>query len=197
MDNADSHLLDQFGTPPASTLGQRAVSNIRESVPHASLGSAVPSSNASNITTDTPADAGTVPNLEVDVEMSESNEPAQHNSDSEAGDWVMVGSEDKPAKIHNAILSDKTSRGVSGPVALGTPGSVIQGLTPASTGDTGGLETSNFEDATEFTNIDSAGDALAAYSEQHDGLDLPDLDNSAFGDAFHASDDEGHADEMS
>ncbi|OXV07180.1 hypothetical protein Egran_05059 [Elaphomyces granulatus] len=196
MDNAD-HLLDQFGTPPASTLGQRAVSNIRESVPHASLGSAVPSSNASNITTDTPADTGTIPNLEVDVEMSESNEPAQHNSDSEAGDWVMVGSEDKPAKIHNAILSDKTTRGVSGPVALGTPGSVIQGLTPASTGDTGGLETSNFEDATEFSNIDSAGDALAAYSEQHDGLDLPDLDNSAFGDAFHASDNEGHADEMS
>ncbi|KAJ6048058.1 uncharacterized protein N7446_011021 [Penicillium canescens] len=42
----------------------------------------------------------------------------------------------------------------------------------------------------DFTNIDSAGDALAAYSEQNDGLDLPDLDNSAFGDAFHASDNE-------
>jgi hypothetical protein len=53
----------------------------------------------------------------------------------------------------------------------------------------------------DFTNIDSAGDALAAYSEQNDGLDLPDLDNSAFGDAFHASDNEhSHnpdADEMS
>ncbi|KAJ5169337.1 uncharacterized protein N7500_002120 [Penicillium coprophilum] len=42
----------------------------------------------------------------------------------------------------------------------------------------------------DFTNIDSAGDALAAYSEQNDGLDLPDLENSAFGDAFHASDNE-------
>ena len=187
MDNTDSHLLDQFGTPPASTLGQRAASNIR---PHASLGSAVPSSNASNITTDTHADASAVPNLDVDVEMSGSNEPAQHNSDSEAGDWVMV--EDKPAKLHHALLSGKTNRGISGPVALGTPG-----LTPASTGDTGGLETSNFEDAAEFTNIDSAGDALAAYTEQHDGLDLPDLDNSAFGDAFHASDNEvPHQDEM-
>ncbi|KAJ5703619.1 hypothetical protein N7493_011544 [Penicillium malachiteum] len=48
------------------------------------------------------------------------------------------------------------------------------------------LEGANFD----FTNIDSAGDALAAYSEQNDGLDLPDLDNSAFGDAFHASDNE-------
>lgn len=59
------------------------------------------------------------------------------------------------------------------------------------------LEGSNFD----FTNMDSAGDALAAYTEQHDGLDLPDLENSAFGDAFHASDNEhSHhpdADEMS
>ncbi|KAJ5160809.1 uncharacterized protein N7482_007813 [Penicillium canariense] len=60
------------------------------------------------------------------------------------------------------------------------------------------LDCTNFDD---FTNIDSAGDALAAYTEQNDGLDLPDLDNSAFGDAFHASDNEhSHhpdADEMS
>ncbi|OQD68620.1 hypothetical protein PENDEC_c033G03740 [Penicillium decumbens] len=48
------------------------------------------------------------------------------------------------------------------------------------------LEGSNFD----FDNIDSAGDALAAYTEQNDGLDLPDLENSAFGDAFHASDNE-------
>ncbi|KAJ6122379.1 hypothetical protein N7512_004844 [Penicillium capsulatum] len=64
--------------------------------------------------------------------------------------------------------------------------------------DAGGLEGANFDD---FTNIDSAGDALAAYTEQNDGLDLPDLDNSAFGDAFHASDNEHthhpDADEMS
>lgn len=47
----------------------------------------------------------------------------------------------------------------------------------------------------DFTNIDSAGDALAAYTEQHDELDLPDLENSAFGDAFHASDnDHSHHD---
>lgn len=48
----------------------------------------------------------------------------------------------------------------------------------------------SLESGFDFTNIDSAGDALAAYTEQNDGLDLPDLDNSAFGDAFHASDNE-------
>ncbi|KAJ6086173.1 hypothetical protein N7486_010454 [Penicillium sp. IBT 16267x] len=67
--------------------------------------------------------------------------------------------------------------------------------------DVAGGDTSLEGAAFDFTNIDSAGDALAAYSEQHDDLDLPDLDNSAFGDAFHASDNEhSHhpdADEMS
>ncbi|KAJ5273369.1 hypothetical protein N7478_008494 [Penicillium angulare] len=54
----------------------------------------------------------------------------------------------------------------------------------------GPVETSLEGAGFDFTNIDSAGDALAAYSEQNDGLDLPDLENSAFGDAFHASDNE-------
>lgn len=67
-------------------------------------------------------------------------------------------------------------------------GGGIQGLTPGNTGSAGdtGLDGGNFD----FANIDTAGDALAAYSEQNDGLELPDLDNSAFGDAFHASDNE-------
>ncbi|KAJ5662728.1 hypothetical protein N7462_011654 [Penicillium macrosclerotiorum] len=58
---------------------------------------------------------------------------------------------------------------------------------PAPEAGDASLETTNFDD---FTNIDSAGDALAAYTEQNDELDLPDLENSAFGDAFHASDNE-------
>ncbi|KLJ06182.1 hypothetical protein EMPG_10395 [Blastomyces silverae] len=74
-----------------------------------------------------------------------------------------------------------------------TPVSGIQGLTPAANTDLGeasGLETSNFDDATGFSNMDSAGDALAAYSEQNDELEMGDLDNSAFGEAFHASEAE-------
>lgn len=79
-----------------------------------------------------------------------------------------------------------------------TPASGLQGFTPGNTGSAGdtGLDGGNFD----FTNIDTAGDALAAYTEQNDGLDLPDLENSAFGDAFHASDNEPthhhEADEM-
>jgi Fungal domain of unknown function (DUF1750) len=97
----------------------------------------------------------------------------------ETGEWVVIDN-DKTGSNAQASSSKPA-------VAGGT------GLTP-------GQETSNFDDAT-FTNMDSAGDALAAYDDQHDGLDLPDLENSAFGDAFHASDHEmGHHpddDEMS
>ncbi|OJD22075.1 hypothetical protein ACJ73_06587 [Blastomyces percursus] len=78
-------------------------------------------------------------------------------------------------------------------IGADTPISGIQGLTPAATTDLGeasALETSNFDDATGFSNMDSAGDALAAYSEQNDELGMGDLDNSAFGEAFHTSEAE-------
>jgi hypothetical protein len=116
---------------------------------------------------------------------NESTHP--HTAQEETGDWVVVDNEAKAGQH-----SDKP---YAGP-AVDTPGS---GLTPGNGGNSG-LETSNFDDAANFTNMDSAGDALAAYDD-HDDLDLPDLENSAFGDAFHASDNEmGHHhddDEMS
>lgn len=99
-----------------------------------------------------------------------------HTATGETGDWVMVNNEDKQHR----------------PGTAGMPGQA------ATTGDATGLDTTNFD----FTNMDSAGDALAAYTEQNEGLDLPDLESSAFGDAFHASDNENshhppHDDDMS
>jgi hypothetical protein len=109
----------------------------------------------------------------LDIDMDLGNIPHAGTASGETGDWVMV--------------SDKKDD---------TPGSGLQGLTPGNTGADSGLDGANFD----FTNMDSAGDALAAYTEQNDGLDLPDLENSAFGDAFHASDNENthhHDDDMS
>ncbi|KAL4765854.1 uncharacterized protein BDW70DRAFT_126808 [Aspergillus foveolatus] len=110
----------------------------------------------------------------LDIDMDLGNIPQAGTASGETGDWVMV--------------NDKKDD---------TPGSGLQGLTPGNTGADGGLDGANFD----FTNMDSAGDALAAYTEQNDGLDLPDLENSAFGDAFHASDNENthhhDADDMS
>ncbi|KAJ5142283.1 hypothetical protein N7526_003278 [Penicillium atrosanguineum] len=130
MDQADSHLLNQFGSPGIDASG----------VAH---GQGMPSNEISG-----------------DVDMDLGDQLAGGGTN-ENGDWVMINNE---------------SKGGAGHVSL---------------------EGSNFD----FDNIDSAGDALAAYTEQNDGLDLPDLENSAFGDAFHASDNEhSHnpdADEMS
>ncbi|KAL4922855.1 hypothetical protein BDW62DRAFT_3863 [Aspergillus aurantiobrunneus] len=107
----------------------------------------------------------------LDIDMDLGNIPATGTASGETGDWVMV--------------NDKKDD------------SGIQGFTPGNTGADSGLDGANFD----FTNMDSAGDALAAYTEQNDGLDLPDLENSAFGDAFHASDNENthhhDADDMS
>ncbi|ODM17429.1 hypothetical protein SI65_07104 [Aspergillus cristatus] len=142
MEHADSHLLDQFGSPnnqqPQPQPGQ-------------------------------------------DIEMNMGDGRPVNTATGETGDWVMVNNEEKQNQ---------------GAATAGTG----QGLIPGQTGNAGdtGLDTSNFD----FTNMDSAGDALAAYTEQNEGLDLPDLETSAFGDAFHASDHENthhhhDADDMS
>lgn len=121
----------------------------------------------------------------MDVEMNMGNGRPTNTAAGETGDWVMVNNE-------------KQNQGSERPPTAGTSGSGAQGLTPGQAGGDTGLDTSNFD----FTNMDSAGDALAAYTEQNEGLDLPDLETSAFGDAFHASDHENthhhhEADDMS
>lgn len=171
MENADSHLLDQFGTPAGSTPGQGAASHAGG--PTAAGSGNVPNTASAQAST-TGTSQGGIPSVpDLDIEMAgTSNDQQAPTADGETGDWVMVNDETKKDQ------GDKSGGQASG--------SGSQGFTPGNTG----LETSNFDDAADFTNIDSAGDALAAYSEQNDGLDLPDLENSAFGDAFHASDNE-------
>jgi hypothetical protein len=129
-----------------------------------------------------------------DVEMTGVYHSYQHTAEGEGGDWVLVDKDEKPSKDDTYTKSDKLGSGEnSGTAGIGTPASGLQGLTPAGNtdgGESGLLETSNFDDAAGFSHIDTAGDALAVYSEQNDVLDLGDLDNSAFGDAFHASEGE-------
>jgi hypothetical protein len=93
-----------------------------------------------------------------------------------------------------------------------TPGGGLHGLTPADHGLTPadhdhladhvnvsadtptldpGHDATTFPTESDFGNIDNIEDELAGYNEQNQELDLADLDNSAFGDAFHASDAEG------
>ncbi|PLN77231.1 DUF1750-domain-containing protein [Aspergillus taichungensis] len=149
--------------------------------------SALPAT-APDVTAQAPPPSSTVPGFQpprpdVDMDMGAGPVPAAGQPPSavpaatasgETGEWVMVNEEQKE-------MTDEKP-------AADTPSGAIPGLTPGQTdsaGDTA-LDGANFD----FTNMDSAGDALAAYTEQNEGLDLPDLDNSAFGDAFHASDNE-------
>lgn len=134
-----------------------------------------------------------------DIEMGGMQAEATGGSgNQEAEDWVVVdkeGNEENAAEPSKPQPSDSNSQGSGGGggvTATSTPGKTMEGLTPgpgagAGTemgGDSGLLETSNFDDLSGFN---SAGEALAAYGEQNDELDLGGLDDSAFGDAFHGS----------
>ncbi|GFF22626.1 SWI/SNF and RSC complexes subunit ssr4 [Aspergillus udagawae] len=139
---------------------------------------AAPAAQGQAVPTATGA-APAAPTAPLDAEMDMGDGQPPNTAVGETGDWVMVNEDNKKDDNMNKPPGDMQ--------AGETPGSGLQGLTPGlgSAGDTG-LDSANFD----FTNMDSAGDALAAYTEQNEGLDLPDLDNSAFGDAFHASDNE-------
>ncbi|EER41680.1 conserved hypothetical protein [Histoplasma capsulatum H143] len=129
----------------------------------------------------------------------------------QTGEWVIVSKEDSaaPQDASIAVVSaieggynhptstELTGAAAPAPVTAATgadiPVSELQGLKSAANTDlseASALETSNFDDAAEFSNLDSAADALAAYGEQNDDLGMGDLDNSAFGEAFHASEAE-------
>ncbi|KAI9843839.1 MAG: hypothetical protein M1837_006100 [Sclerophora amabilis] len=144
--------------------------------------------------------------MEGDVEMggvSDENPRDSGNGDNLAGgDWVMVGKDgtsdtqastathtNVPDGQNDVPLSTETPGAF-----INTPGDEIQALTTSETAvateqdTTGGLDPSQFDD---FGNLDTAGDALAGFGEggdlsldDHTGLDL---DDSAFGDAFHGT----------
>lgn len=178
MEHTDIHLLDQFGTPPppAPTQGTSA-EQPTATQPGTTTAAAAPVSGAPSALPQQPG--ASIPDLDVDMDMGGA-QPST-TAAGETGDWVMVN--DESNNKDQAVDKTTTATTTTG------PGDVPSGLTSGNTGaggDTTGLDSGNFD----FTNIDTAGDALAAYSEQNDGLDLGDLDNSAFGDAFHASDNE-------
>lgn len=139
--------------------------------------------------------------LDVDMEMDGlENEGA---ADGHVDDWVMVNEEnnteahpglgaepqtDVPASAESAQPATTT------PGFANTPGSGIQGLTPvegdsgAQGGEDSGIDAGNFEIEGNFENIDTAGEAMDSYGAGDEDLDLGDLDNSAFGEAFHPAD---------
>ena len=117
--------------------------------------------------------------LDLDVEMS-----GMTNAEDKVGegDWVMVG--DQATGSGQQSSSNKQ-------LATSTDGSAglsHQHTASASTRDqdptVGIFDTGDFGS---FDNLDTAGDALADYSNVDDNMGLDLVDDSAFGDAFHGT----------
>ena len=110
---------------------------------------------------------------DVDVDMDDAVPSSNNTAAGETGDWVLVNNnQDQGTSAAPKEPSDGKN-------------------TTSNPGNAAGLESSggggnNFD----LSNMDTAGDALAAYTEQNDGLELGDMDSSAFGDAFHAAENE-------
>ncbi|KAL8986174.1 MAG: hypothetical protein Q9205_000333 [Flavoplaca limonia] len=120
--------------------------------------------------------------------------------DGETEDWVMVNQEgDDGQDAPNEDLPDLDAFTNDAAMVsnMGTPGenmeTVAEDLSHFSTGAEGDLGTDfnadNFGDGVDFGNLDTAGEALSGYGvEEGMGMDEGDfgLNDTAFGDAFHA-----------
>ena len=135
-----------------------------------------------------------------DIIMAETpNIPERKNSDT--GSWVMVGEESysrvsqdpKMPALHSFAELPATSAIVeqSGD-NLNTPGDVHPNLTPNPPETNADFNANDFTDTISFSNLDTVGDALAGYGEENADLGLDGhgelgIDDSAFGEAFHAT----------
>lgn len=139
----------------------------------------------------------------MDLPVGDGNGVTQATADGEANDWVMVNREEDtdimpqaPEESFDAgTFTHDTGmdQSMDTPgVFINTPGSGLQGLTPAAPSNMNeDFNASVFHETVDFGNLDTAGDALAGYGEHSDlGLDEHGdlgLDTSAFGEAFHGT----------
>lgn len=183
-DNTAASLLDQYGSTPLTGTPGANLSVPQISQPQSQAHSAVATPSGPPVDsmhsasfaghTSIEATSGDHELVDLDVEMS-----GMTNEKGEA-DWVMVEQNDNNGPSVSTAPPPTTSAAV--PIqSTGTSA----GPTPGVEADT----TTSMFDTPEFgsfDNLDTAGDALADYT--HDGDDLGlDLDNSAFGDAFHGT----------
>jgi hypothetical protein len=181
-DNTANSLLD-FGS---TSLGGTPIGNISLpplSQPQSQAQSAVATPNAAAIDAAQNQSSGQATNLntsnaandllDLDVEMS-----GMANNDGKGdADWVMVENQGNPQQSGANNVQPPTSNDTSADA---------NALTSGVDAEVGGMfDTADFGS---FDNLDTAGDALADYTNVGDdnmGLDL--VDDSAFGDAFHGT----------
>lgn len=183
-ENTAASLLDQFGASsltgtPGANLSIPAMSQPQSQSHSVVATPSVPTGDAPHTSSFDEQAANLDPTsggddlLDLDVEMSGMTNADGKGSDA---DWVMVNEQD-PTNAQQSganAMQPPTSNDASHISAIPTSGIDAEA---------GGIfDTADFS----FDNLDTAGDALADYTNVDDdnmGLDL--VDDSAFGDAFH------------
>ena len=135
-----------------------------------------------------------LPVNDVEMDTLQHAPPAQGATQD---DWVMVGRDHSPTKaddsqVQSAAPLEPTTQQINMEDVDITTNQEVTDFAADAVPDTGGaFDTTTFDDAVDFGNLDTAGDALAGFTPgdtsltlgEHDDMGLAD---SAFGDAFHA-----------
>ncbi|KAM0498036.1 hypothetical protein ACHAP8_006487 [Fusarium lateritium] len=201
MDGTVAGLLDQMHTGISNT-----------STPLNAFGTPQPQASANQSGAGTPSNANAAPAPVGDVTMSGTQEPKDSNATAPdqgtgSGDWVVVPKDGQSnEQADQQPGSGTASVNANTPVAPGIDSSksvaktASAGATPAA-GTPGGSVSFDQNDFSSLGDLDTAGDALAGFDgptldgsagELGEGLDLSmDMDDSAFGDAFHGVDTSG------
>ena len=137
----------------------------------------------------------------MDVDMASLvNDPDEDNQTPAANDWVMVDDQAEQSMGGNDQTDGAAAQPEIGPeeakAAEGTTAAQIQPhaqshpLQEQQPGEPD-LDDNAFDAGFDNVDVDTAGDALASYGDgNEDDLDLGNMDDSAFGDAFHPDPDE-------
>lgn len=137
-----------------------------------------------------------------DITMAEVRSEAD-NKDAEIGDWVLVdkGNDSETPQAHGAPELEEVVQEAAAEEHVetsaddfNTAGAALQDFAPEQ-GDNAAAEfnPTEFHDTVDFGNLDTAGEALSGFDDGNNAeLGLDDhgdlgLDDTAFGDAFHAS----------
>ncbi|ORY13228.1 hypothetical protein BCR34DRAFT_535724 [Clohesyomyces aquaticus] len=193
-DNSAASLLDQYGSNSMTGTPGANMSVPQVSQPQSQAQSVVATPNVpvadhaqgASFEEHAKIDATGVANdlVDLDVEMSGM---AHVDDKSGEADWVMI--DQSSGGGHHAGGNDLPASGVGASTEIADQNTVPN---PGRDSE----PPPGLFDATDFgsfDNLDTAGDALAAYTNADDDMGLDLVDNSAFGDAFHGTTHHGDA----
>ncbi|KAF2834821.1 DUF1750-domain-containing protein [Patellaria atrata CBS 101060] len=160
-----SHPQSAAGTPSASAIPSNHTSEFQNQPPVSGPGVGQPSTTAA------------VDGLDLDIEMGGISESAEDKA--VENDWVMIGEGGTDQNDTNNNTNTADSSTLTG----NTGNHSNSGMTQPADSTPGIFDSTDFGG---FDNLDTAGDALADYTGGGDDMGL-DLDNSAFGEAFQAT----------